>query len=63
VRNGNVVPFRVIGDRKVSDIIVAGPLACRGFPIELHLDGAFIVLIEGGIVDWAALRFHEELNM
>ena len=41
VRDGDVIPFRVIGDKEVSYVDVAGPLASRGFAVELCLGGLF----------------------
>ena len=61
--DGNVAALGVIGNKKVTDVNVAGALAAGGFAIACHLDGALVILVEQGGLDGVALGFHKHLDV
>jgi hypothetical protein len=55
VDNADVVAFGMIGNKKISDVDVAGALAARSFAMHFHFDGAFVVLVEDSVGGGIAL--------
>ena len=51
-----------IGDEEVSDIDMAGLLTARGPTVDLELDGALVVLVDGSRSDAVSLGLDEVLG-
>jgi hypothetical protein len=54
--------LRVIRNKKITNVNVAGPLPAGGLAITFHLDGALVILVKSSFCNGVALGFHKHFD-